>query len=123
MLSDRLHNSPRFAKLRLWVMLCCVLLLTPVGTLRAASLARVALNVLTETESRPQTEYETASEILLDGRTSSRRTRDVVRYSSQSCCKCEPSKARLCNARVGFAYAGRSAEILSRNGCGAVLRC
>jgi hypothetical protein len=116
------HHSLRFTRLRLLVALACVLLATPVGTLRAATNVRLITGMLSETESRPQSEYETESEVLLDARTSSRRTREAVRSVPQTGSNCEPSQSRL-KTRGGFPSSSRSAEFAARNGCGAVLRC
>lgn len=118
------HLTPRIAsgRGRLLVALSCLLLMLPVGMLRTVSTAR-ALGTLTESESRSPSEVETETEVLHEVRAASRRTRDSVRCGAQSCCKCEPSNARLCNERVGFVRTSRSAELSARNGCGAVLRC
>jgi hypothetical protein len=123
-MTARNHNptAPASGRVRLLGALCCLLLLLPVGTWRSVSLLRVN-GSFSETESRPQSEYETESEVLLTGRPASRRVRDDLAVRHTFLCKYECGQAGACGGRGHLRHAALNSVLALRNGCGAVLRC
>jgi hypothetical protein len=122
-MTARNHNSTATAsrRVRLLGALCCLLLLLPVGTWRSVSMLRVN-GSLTETESRPQSEFETESEVLLAGRPASRRMRDHLAVRHAFICKRECAEPGACGGST-FRHTAINSELAFVNGCGAVLRC
>jgi hypothetical protein len=97
-------------------------LLLPVGTLRSVSVLRV-IGSFNESESRPQSEYETESEVLLEGRPASRRKSDPLAVCHAFLSKREGTQAAAAGGRNHSNHAGLASELGAMNGCGAVLRC
>jgi hypothetical protein len=120
----RHHNSTVIAsrRVRLLGALCCLLLLLPVGTWRSVSMLRVN-GSFSETESRPQSEYETESEVLLVGRPTSRRIRDNLAMRHTFLCKRQCAEPGACGGSGNLRHAALDSELAFVNGCGAVLRC